>query len=393
MFKKIWIRKFLLIILVVAIAASLREYAAQNLYIDYDEPTYLNAALIYTNGLRSFNFKILVTNVANYEHPAFYKIVYGLVLLTRSPIATLSRHDFDSGGDFNALDGRPWGIAARNTSVFFGVASVLALAILNPLAGLALALDSLAVKYTSSIYLEALPALTSLLSVLAYLYWFEKEKRRPSKWNLTWLGLSAVLFGMSVASKYTFAVVGLAIAIHFSVMIVLKKIRLSYLPILLAWAVFSFLAFFDFDPYIWYHFPTQLIKSLNYHIDYTQSEDVLRYDYPFWQTLVWFTAPFSHFFKAAIPAMPVGLDTFLLPLAIIGLPNLFKKHLLFFIWLVVGVLALLVWPTKWPQYTMIMITPYCLSAGEGLTWLYMAGKKLLIPGNNFISRFTKRSYR
>ncbi len=237
------------------------------------------------------------------------------------------------------------------------------------MAGLALAVDTLAVKYGASIYLASLPVLTGLLAALAYLFWFEREKRRPSKKNLIWLGLTAVLLGMTVASKYTYAITAIAIGSHLILMVILKKIKPVYLAYLLGLGVAALVAFFLFDPYLWPHPIARLITSLSFHLKMPGSKLVARYDYPFWQSLTWLTAPFSTFFGAALPSLPVRLDQAILFFALIGLPPLFKKRLLFFIWLVVGVITLLLWPVKWPQYTMILITPYCLSAGEGAAWL------------------------
>jgi hypothetical protein len=47
------IYKFLAILIVVASAFLLRYYAANVLYIDFDEPVYLNAALKYANYIRA----------------------------------------------------------------------------------------------------------------------------------------------------------------------------------------------------------------------------------------------------------------------------------------------------------------------------------------------------
>lgn len=360
----------LVVVVIVVVAFVLRSYAANRLYVDYDEPTYLNAAMQYANAIFDGKYKYLAGLTMNYEHPVFYKIVYGVALLTQPESQILTKQDFDSGSTFQVAEGRPWAIVDRYVSVIFGTATVAVLAILNPFAGLALAVDTLAVKYTSVIYLEALPALTSLLTALAYLYWFKKEQTQPSKKNLIWLGVAAIMLGATIASKYTYSIVGIAVGIHFSLMVLTKKLKPGKLFLLVGWAICSLVAFFVCDPYLWVHTLTRLMQSLSFHLTYTISADeVLRYHYPFYQTLVWLTAPFTSYTPAASSAIIVRLDVLILILAIIGLPLLYKKHLLFFIWLLVGILALFFWPTKWPQYTMIILTQYCFSAGLGLTWI------------------------
>jgi len=250
------------------------------------------------------------------------------------------------------------------------------LAILNPLAGLALSIDTLAIKYTAAIYLESLPMLSSLLATLAYLSWFDREQRQPSNKNLIWLGITAAFLGMTVASKYTYAVVGLAIGIHLILMVLLKKLKPIYLGYLFVLGVASLLAFFVFDPYLWPHPISRLVKSLSFHLEMPGSDNVARYDYPFWQSLTWLTAPMSSLIPISAPAFLVRLDQAILFFALIGLPRLFKKRLLFFIWLAVGVVMLLTWSVKWPQYTMIILTPFCFSAGEGANWLIDEIRKL-----------------
>jgi hypothetical protein len=61
----------------------------------------------------------------------------------------------------------------------------------------------------------------------------------------------------------------------------------------------------------------------------------------------------------------LALDLPISILALIGLPRLFKKYLLFFLWLVLSLAFLLIWQAKWPQYIMLVVTPLCLSASEG----------------------------
>ena len=83
----------------------------------------------------------------------------------------------------------------RKTSAFLGTLEVLALAILDPLAGFLLAIHTFTIKYTSQAMLEALPALTSLLAVMAY------DRSRNSKRSALWLSLSGVALGLTAASK------------------------------------------------------------------------------------------------------------------------------------------------------------------------------------------------
>ena len=186
---------FLAVILVTLLALGVRLYAATRLDVDYDEPVYLRAAVSYADSMRAGDFKMLAWSEDTYEHPALYKILYGVVLLTQQPLGRLPEKDLPRLAPIATTAAGRWNIALRQLSVFLGTLAVLALALLNPLAGFFLAASTLSVKYTSEVYLEALPLLSSLLCALAYRRWFDSVSREPAsaRKQVLWLGLSAVL--------------------------------------------------------------------------------------------------------------------------------------------------------------------------------------------------------
>jgi hypothetical protein len=160
---------FLAIVIVTIVGCGVRVDAANKLNIDFDEPTYLRTGLEYTKFLRAGQYKMLAFIQETYEHPALYKILYGAVLLTRNPLDTLHDKDAIRFTPIATSGARRWIMTARYLSVFFGTTSVFALALANPLAAFFLSIQTLSVKYTSELYLEALPLLTSLLCALTYL--------------------------------------------------------------------------------------------------------------------------------------------------------------------------------------------------------------------------------
>ena len=88
------------------------------------------------------------------------------------------------------------------------------LAIVNPLAGLFLAVHTFTIKYTSQVMLEALPAFTSLVTVFCYVRYKRKKAIVTSSKRLDgWLISSAVFLGFTAASKYLYCVVAIAILI------------------------------------------------------------------------------------------------------------------------------------------------------------------------------------
>ena len=214
------------VIALTLLAFGLRYYASERINIDDDETTYLISSLKYTNYIRSGQYSWIAWNTTNYEHPSFYKIIYGVALLPEPPLEKIYQSDFVDQTPVMQSGAVTYGIADRRVSVVFGSLAVLALSIVNPLAGLFLAVNSLAVKYTSEIYLEALPMLTSLLAVIAYGIYYRsaKDPAANKKKIFLWLALSGVFLGITAASKYVYCIAGLAILLHWLVAVIRKEI-------------------------------------------------------------------------------------------------------------------------------------------------------------------------
>jgi hypothetical protein len=168
------------VVLVALLACGVRLYAAQRLDVDFDEPVYLGDAIDYARYMRLGDFKMLAWSENTYEHPALFRILYGVVLLPSRPPDRLPEKDLPRLAPIAATAAGPWNLVDRYLSVSWGTLAVLSLAVVNPLAGFFLAVNTLSVKYTSEVYLESLPLLSSLLSALAYLRWFTNVIREPS---------------------------------------------------------------------------------------------------------------------------------------------------------------------------------------------------------------------
>jgi hypothetical protein len=357
--------------LVVLVGFGLRFYAANHLVIVQDEPIYMSAGARYASHMRDGRWNMLAWEERNLEHPSLFKILYGFMLLTQPRPKINFTVDVKRFSPIENNVGERWVMTGRFTSVVIGTLTVLVLALLNPIAGLFMAIQSIAVLYTSSVYLEALPLFGSILCAIFYLNWFKamqgSEKNNPRIHG--WLFLSAGALGATTASKYIYGVVGLAIAIHYLVFATKKRILIRTLGYMVGWGVFAIFAFFVFDPYLWPHPKERLLTSLNYNREYSQSDDVKEFNYPFWQVFNWLAGSISTTVPAFKQGMLLSLDLLISLLALGGLPLLWKKEPLYVIWLVLGLLVLFVWPTKWTQYTLIILVPYCLSAAESVSWM------------------------
>lgn len=185
-------------LIVVAVAFGLRWIAMQRLPVDYDEDDYLSAAIHYAAAFRERDLQEIIDYEFNFEHPPLVKFFYGLAILPFPEASPLAQKPASAPSATSMPE--PHFNVARLQAVLFGTLEVLVLALVNPLAGLFLAIDTWQIKYTSQIMLESLPSFTSLLAVYGYL----KSRRKLNAWLL----LSSVSLGVSVAEKSLTASLG-----------------------------------------------------------------------------------------------------------------------------------------------------------------------------------------
>ena len=70
------------------------------------------------------------------------------------------------------------------------------------------------------------------------------------------------------------------------------------------------------------------------------------------------------------PVFVLMADTFIFVLAFIGFQRLWKRERVFGIWLVLELVFLLFWRTKWPQYILVVTAPLSLAAAEGVAVIW-----------------------
>lgn len=370
--------RVLLAAVIFLLALSARIHLAYTGRIEYDEKDYAKAAIQYANHIKNGDLSFIVQNDFNYEHPVFNKLVYSLALL---PFPAQSPFDLSMHSPVNEIIQFREVMAMRWVPVIFGSLAVLLLALVNPLAGLFLAVHTFAVKYTSVIYLEALPLFAALVSLQAFSIFL---RRGPGKQTFRWLILSASALGIAAASKYMYGVIGGVVALFCAFWMIRKHQSLfGYLAI---WAFLALLVFLAADPYLWANPVQRLAASLKFNIDFSQGPAVKYTAYPFWQPIQWLLKPMPQQPPTRTPLPPfflqpgdfwVSIDTWILGLGIIGLPLMIKRHPEYFIWLAVGLAFLLAWSTKWPQYVLLVLPPLCLAAADGAQTLFMAGKLTL----------------
>lgn len=360
--KRLFRNRRFLIILVVLIALLLRLWASLGLSLDFDEPVYLTAAGDYARLIQQGDWQGVIDYPENNEHPPLMKLLYTLVILALGPK-------------------QEWWIVlsvARFVSAFFGVLAVLLMALFDPLAGLFLALQTLVVKYTSQTYLEAVPLFASIGAVFAML---RTQKSGPTGRPDGWFWLSAAALGLTAAGKYSYFPIFFVI---FYLAIWEKKIGWKYLLLYLGMAG---LTFWLLDPALWRDPFNRLMGSVTFHGDYSQSQHVQQSGYPWYQPFLWVSRSWGARWHPEV-FFNFGLDAIIFILALIGLPRVWKERRFVIVWLVVGMLALLLWPTRWPQYTLVVLPAFCLAAADGarssLHWIrekesYWGWLRVMLP--------------
>lgn len=332
---------------IVLAAALLRGWAALRLPVDYDEPTYLEAAYRYARALEAGDWNGVIDNTATPEHPPLVKFLYGLVALALG----------EEAGWILVLYG------ARVLSTALGTLAALALALFDPLAGGMMAVHTMAIKYTSQAYLEALPHLASLGAVLALVRTRASGAAGKRRLPDGWFWLSAVALGVSAASKYTYLPVVLVLLY---LALFEKRLRWQLLPVYFA---LSIGVFWLLNPSLWHEPVTRLYDSLFFHIRYSQGSEVASAALPWYQPLSWiFRSPPSTWHPEVF--FYPGLDAVITLLALAGLYWEWRERRWVVVWIAAGLLFLLAWPTKWPQYTLILTPALCLAASSAARHAY-----------------------
>lgn len=341
------------ILVVTAIAWTLRQRAVNRLPVDYDEDDYLRAAQQFTQLIRAKDWAGFEETNYRAEHPPLAKILFGVSLLS-APEAPLIP-DRPTSAEPDQYLPHPLLLSARRVGQILGTLTVFMLAILSPIAGLFLAAHTLTIKYVSQVMLEALPALTSLVTVMAY-----AQSKRQKK--LGWLIVSAIFLGLTAASKYLYCLAGIAILVDWFLEAKEENNLHPFFRNVLIWGVIAFLTFILADPYLWPNINGRIKESVLYHAGYaTGASEVENAGFPIWQPFVWLNTSAFYWHEGVFLIAP---DLVITILAIFGVSRLWQTRRVYALWLGTAVLFLLLWPTKWPQYILILTVPLSLAASE-----------------------------
>lgn len=330
---KWWREKYTLAVIVI-ITVALHAWSVWQLPVDYDEPVYLQAGEDYARLIKQGNIAGIINATENREHPPLVKLLYSIPFL-------LSQRN--AGDSFYLY-------AARCISAFFGILAVYFVARKNLWAGFLFALHSMTLKYTSQAYLEALPMLMAILTI----FLLDKASQQTRKY----FWLSAICFGVSAAAKYPFLAILFVILFMF-----LQKKELTISEVIKYFGL-SLVVFYIFNPNVWLNPIAEIGSIISFHTAYSQSAHVVSVNNPWYQPLNYLSTsvqwhPQVFFFFTS--------DEFTFWIALIGLYFEIREKRWDAVWFLSGLLVLLIWPTKWPQYTLLVTPALALIAGNTIT--------------------------
>ena len=353
--RAIWVMTLLIAL---ALAAWMRLSAVRRLTVDIDETIYLPLAYRYGEMMAPGRWGEILSFRENLEHPPLVKLIYALQLRTgHTPEPNWNRVHW---GTVVPRDNRAafWG--PRTVTAVGGILQVLVTGIANPVGAVLLAIDTYHVKYTAEAYLEGIPGLFAVLAVLLFELATPRGKEGEGRQvRPALLLLSAAALGLAAAGKYPYALVGLVL-LPFLVIYGYRR-----WPLILACAGVALAVFLLANPFLWPNPPGRLWQAFLFHLDYTRSAPVRSAEFPWWQPFEWLTRPAPLEWNPGVFHTHLA-DLLILPFAAVGLPWTVRRRPVWAAWAVAGLLFLVLWPTRWPQYTLLILPALAVCAGVGI---------------------------
>jgi len=326
--------KFIKIIIVLIITVATHTLAVAKLPQDFDEPVYTEVAVDYARALKRGDFHAIIDDPKVREHPALVKLVYGIAI-------------YLNDSENNYTESLQTG---RIVSAVFGVLGTLVIAFMDPFAGGLMAIHALVVKYSSQAYLEAIPLTFMIVSVFAFL------KTDKAKIN-GWFWFSAFALGATTAGKFTYTPVLVIILAYLAFFE--KKIALRWM---FGFAILSLLTFSILNVTLWHEPLNRIMEALSFHANYQSGDHVTEVGFPWYQPFIWLFVETPGDWHGGI--FLYDIDPFIAAFAFAGILREWKGRRWLVVWLVSGMIFLLLWGTKWPQYLLTIVPAICLMAAE-----------------------------
>jgi hypothetical protein len=359
---------YLVAILITLLAAFLRFKAVKELPIDYDELTYLPDGFRYEEMIEKHKWAEIVAYDESMEHPAFNKLLFAIDLRIRNP----KEPDWEPlsvGQKIPPADQAAF-FGPRLISAVGGTLQILITSLVNPIGGLMLALNTYHIKYSAQVYLEGIPGFMTLLSVFLFEFAVPKKDSHDvaHRWNM--LMISAAALGVAAAGKYLYGIVGF-------VMLAFLVFRTRSWKPCVGFCFTALAVFFIADPFLWSNPPLKLWNSLTFHWHFAHSDHVKSAGMPWFAPIVHLLRPAPTYWHPGVFYTGIA-DRLLLPLALVGVVRALRERPIWVAWAAFGLIILLFWPTKWPQYILIVLPPLTVCAGFGVQQIFQFFKRLLV---------------
>ena len=341
---------------VALLAAGLRFDAADRLPLDWDEYVTLRAAYVYAGHFEAGRFAAIPGVQINNEHPPAAKIAYGLRLqgVERPPIPPFRR-----GGQPVPEPLRENVQTLRRMAAVAGAAEAGALALLQPGAGLWMAVQSYHTRYTAEILLEAAAGFFAVWAVVLFsLAWQPREPSRDAELRWLPLLLSAAALGLAAASKYMY---GLPVVFLLPFLLA-RAPRAGPTAAFVAVGAATFIAA---HPGLWSQPWPFITQTLAFHRQFATE-----YAAPWWHPLALMGHISYDASHGSLFEFGSILDRAFLLFAVLGLPRTAARQPLWFTWALVSVAFLLIWPTKWAHYQLLAVPPLAMCASSGVGTLF-----------------------
>ena len=355
-------------LLIVGIAAWLRLPALRDLPYDVDERVYYPLAQRYAYALENSDWATLRDPFDNAEHPALVKVLMGVALAVAPGAAPQNAPGFaDTSGV------QPIGLGTvRLVSLLASLLLTALLAWYIPLGGLVFAFSSWQIKYGVVAYLEALPSLLATAAVVLLARWWQQTCPSPSaesaaaKPNPRLIIGAALLVGATAAAKYPYALVA-APTLGLGVLWRWHERWGGWRGLLLVIGGVA-LGFYLGNPFMWADPLGYGRETIAFHLRYSGNDLVSSQKFAPWSNLalLFKPMPYDPFFPFSL-FNQLKIEGVLTTLGLLGWPLLWRRSPPLGVWLALSLLFLLLWPTKWAHYTLLVIPALSLSAGVLLT--------------------------
>ncbi|MCB2154200.1 hypothetical protein KQI84_04890 [bacterium] len=343
-------RRLLIVGWIGLLAFSVRyDHMVSNEY-EIDEFAYVPIAMTFAHAMAAGDYSAWVYEQRTTEHPRLGVELYAIAIRAGNGL-----QDWDKAF-----------YASRLVAVILAMFTAMAIAWRWPLGGVLWASSGLGVFYTSIAYLDSPAAFFAVVCVLGFVAAREGVERNTGKrWvPWVWLGISALGAGMAVSTKYLAAVAPMGVAVGMVVWLVQDAKRRKWLvPIFIGYVVGALVVMVATDAHLWTSdLVSRIAGRFQFHNEFSHSELVVDAEYQWYQPIVWMW----YFMGYEGRPFWMLIDQSILVFGLAGCVLAMRRLPVIAVTGWITLIFLFLWPTKWPQYEVVLLPWLCIGAEETL---------------------------